>query len=200
MFWLGWRATLWVVDVAGMALLLFLMAHASGRLLKYVVFDWGDTLMSESGPQEISMADWPTVQVIEGAQSVLAELALRYTLAVATNATVSKRSDIARALKRAALADSIGEIFCYTEIGSKKDDPRFWQIVLQRLGAHADEVLMVGDSLEQDVYGPKKAGIRAIWFNWKREPRPSNDDITEILRLDELPSLLAKHSDARHAR
>lgn len=164
------------------------------RALKYVLFDWGDTLMSEDGPQDRSMADWPTVQAIEGAQSVLADLASRYTLAVATNATISNHGDIARALQRVGLAGFMKEIFCYTEIGSKKDEPRFWQVVLDRLDARADEVLMVGDSLAQDVHGPQQAGIRAIWFNWKRAPRPREGEVTEILRLDELPLLLENES------
>jgi len=149
--------------------------------------------MSEDGPPDIPMADWPAVRAIDGARTVLAELASRHTLVIATNATISKRSDILRALERAELATSIGEIFCYTEIGSRKDELRFWQVVLQRLGARSDEVVMVGDSFEQDVRGPQKAGIRAVWFNWKGVPRPcDDDDLTVVHRLEELPSLLAK--------
>lgn len=61
-----------------------------------LLFDWGDTLMSEEGPQDITMADWPEVRAIDGAQGVLAALAPHCKLGVATNATVSKRSDIRR--------------------------------------------------------------------------------------------------------
>ncbi|HUJ09876.1 MAG TPA: hypothetical protein VL171_07600 [Verrucomicrobiae bacterium] len=34
--------------------------------LRFVLFDWGDTLMSEAGPVDIPMADWP-----EGARNSL---------------------------------------------------------------------------------------------------------------------------------
>lgn len=163
---------------------------------KFLLFDWGDTLMSEDGPQDVTMADWPTVQVMEGAQTVLAALARNSTLAVATNATVSKRRDIVRALERAGLAEFISDIFCYTEIGSRKDEVRFWQVALARLGARPDETVMIGDSLEQDVRGARKAGVAAIWFNWRREPRPSGENLIVIHQLHELLAMFGEESDS----
>ncbi|TMB42892.1 MAG: hypothetical protein E6J58_01255 [Deltaproteobacteria bacterium] len=72
--------------------------------LAWVLFDWGDTLMSEDGPADTPMALWPEVRVIDGAAAVLAALAPRYRIAVATNATVSDRTSIRRALARVARA------------------------------------------------------------------------------------------------
>jgi hypothetical protein len=42
--------------------------------LRFVLFDWGDTLMSEDGPLDIPMADWPEVRAIDGAGEVLSLL------------------------------------------------------------------------------------------------------------------------------
>jgi len=159
--------------------------------LRFVLFDWGDTLMAErGGPEDISMAFWPEVRAIEGAAEALAVLGSRYTLAIATNASVSRRDDIQRALTRVGLAAGFAHIFCYTELGSRKDEPEFWGAVLGRLGASRAEVVMVGDSLEQDVLAPQRFGIRAVWFNWKNQVPPGPVPAPIFHRFSELPALL----------
>src|SRR5207245_1505284 len=139
------------------------------REIRFILFDWGDTLMSEDGPADIPMARWPKVRALEDAPEVVGLLARRYTLAIVTNATVSRRPDIVQGLERAGMGTFFSKIFCYTEIGRKKDDPEFWRVVLARLSASPREVIVVGDSLEQDVLGPMRCGLRAIWFNRKRQ-------------------------------
>jgi len=146
--------------------------------------------MSEDGPADISMAFWPDVRAIEGAANVVGPLAERYKLAIVTNATVSKRPEIIRALERVGLAKFFSEIFCYTEIGRRKSEPEFWGFVLARLDAKADEALVVGDSLEQDVLGPMRCGIQAVWFNWKTPLAQIPPGCTAIHKLSDLPSAL----------
>jgi len=158
--------------------------------LRYILFDWGDTLMSEAGPVDIPMADWPEVRVIDGAAEVLTQLSKRYRIGLATNATVSRKHDVARALERVRLNAFFTEIFCYTELGHKKDEPEFWEAVLARLGAQKSEVVMIGDSLEQDVLGPRRAGIRAIWFNWKGESCPMPLSVQIVRSLREVPAAI----------
>jgi len=152
--------------------------------------------MSEDGPADIAMAHWQHVRAIEGASEVVAALAIRYTLAIVTNATVSKRPDIVHALERVGLATFFSEIFCYTDIGRKKDEPEFWQVVLTRLGAAPGEVIVIGDSLEQDVLGPMKCGIQAIWFGWKDRTASVPRDCRVIHRLSDLPALLRSEKGA----
>ncbi len=158
--------------------------------LRFVVFDWGGTLMAEDGPVDVSMAYWPRVEAIEGAREVVEGLSRRYILAVATNATVSRKHEVARALARVDLGPFFSEIFCHTEMGSKKCEPAFWETVLTRLGARPDELIVIGDSLAQDVVGPRESGIRAIWFNRKDEPEPADGDVAVIRHLTELLTLL----------
>jgi aminoglycoside 6'-N-acetyltransferase I len=158
--------------------------------LRFVLFDWGDTLMSEAGSLDIPMADWPEVQVIDGASEVLSLLSKRYRIAIATNATVSKKCDVVRALERVGLNTFINEIFCFTELGHKKSEPEFWDAVLARLGAQKNDLVMIGDSLEQDVLGPMGVGIRAIWFNWKQESYSGALSIRSVQFLRELPAVI----------
>ena len=90
-------------------------------MLKWVLFDWGGTLMAEEGgPLDIPMALWPEVSAIEGAHETLATLSRRYRIGLATNASVSSREMIEVALGRVGLRDYVNEVFCYTEIGARK--------------------------------------------------------------------------------
>jgi FMN phosphatase YigB (HAD superfamily) len=131
----------------------------------WVLFDWGGTLMSEDGPLDIPMALWPEVREIPGARETLATLSRDCRLGVVTNASVSTRNMIEVALGRVGLRELVSEIFCYTELGLRKDSPAFWRHVLERTGADAARVVVVGDTLEQDVIGPREAGLFSIWFD-----------------------------------
>ena len=48
--------------------------------LRFVIFDWGDTLMSEAGPLDVPMANWPEVRTIDGAREVLSLLSRSYRM------------------------------------------------------------------------------------------------------------------------
>jgi len=156
----------------------------------WVCFDWGGTLMSEEGPLDIAMGLWPEVRAIDGAGETLGALAGRYGIAIATNATVSDRFMIERALARVDLLDFVDEIFCFTEIGSRKDSRRFWEAVMQATGAGAGEIVMVGDTLQQDVIGPRESGIASIWFNeGGRHPAPERP-VPMVTQLVEVVPLI----------
>ena len=71
--------------------------------LACVLFDWGDTLMSEDGPAETPMALWPEVRAIDGAEVVLRILAARYRIAVATSRRKRPRISPVRAVQLRAV-------------------------------------------------------------------------------------------------
>jgi putative hydrolase of the HAD superfamily len=58
------------------------------------------------------------------------------------------------------------------EVGVAKPDPAIFQIALHRLGANASDTLMIGDSWTADIAGALATGLRAVWFNPLRRPRP----------------------------
>jgi FMN phosphatase YigB (HAD superfamily) len=159
--------------------------------LAWVLFDWGDTLMSEDGPADTPMAMWPEVRAIDGAAAVLATLALRHRIAIASNATISDCTSIRRALARAALEAFVAEIFCFRDLGLKKSDARFWDVIAARLAVPRAQMLMVGDDLDNDVLAPRRAGIASVWFNGKRARTPAGVAVPTIERLDQLPALIA---------
>lgn len=57
-------------------------------------------------------------------------------------------------------------------VGVTKPDPAIFAIALERLGARADEAVMIGDSWTADIEGARAAGIRAIWYNPFGRPCP----------------------------
>lgn len=135
------------------------------RDVRAVCFDWGGTLMSEHGPDDLPMARWPTVRAIERAAECLEALAGRLPLAIATNASVSTRPMIELALARVGFARYFTRIFCFTELGFRKSEPEFWEIVERDLGVPLQHVAMVGDSYEHDAIYPRTLGVQAVWFN-----------------------------------
>ncbi|MBN8488100.1 MAG: HAD family hydrolase [Burkholderiales bacterium] len=159
-----------------------------------VCLDWGGTLMSEDGPQDRPMAQWPVVQVLPGAAEALALLRGRLPLAIATNASISRRPQIEAALARAGLRAPFDHIFCFTEIGHRKDAAAFWQHVGEALSLPLSAIAMVGDSLEQDARGPRRHGVQGVWL------RPAGAPVTtDVPQVDTLPEFARAVLEARPA-
>ena len=134
--------------------------------IRAVCFDWGGTLMSELfGAADLPMAKWREVAVIDGIEDCLKALHGQYPLCVATNASVSNATMIKQALARVGLDRYFEHYFCAADLYCYKDQPQFWKTVTQTLNLPAPEILMVGDSLMQDVLAPKRFGIQTVWYN-----------------------------------
>jgi HAD superfamily hydrolase (TIGR01662 family) len=161
---------------------------------QWVVFDWGNTLMYEEGPQDLPMALWPEVKIVPGAKETLYELSKNHKIAIATNATVSNRGMIHRALDRVSLCPYISEIFCLREMGVRKDTSEFWEIVMQKLNIAIHDIVMVGDSIEQDIIVPRRMGIYAVWFNENQKQIGPAEDIPTVHRLTDLIRLISSSS------
>ena len=160
-------------------------------MMRWVLFDWGGTLMSEDGPLDIPMALWPEVHAIAGARETLEALVKGgHRVALVTNASVSPRNMIEVALGRVGLREPVSEIFCYSDIGARKDSDEFWRAVLERLDTDPAEVAMIGDSVEQDVVAPRRFGINAIWFNEDGRQPPDPRGVPMIRRLPQALALI----------
>lgn len=74
-------------------------------------------------------------------------------------------------------------------VGVNKPDKAIFEHALSLAGATKTESLMIGDSLEADIYGALNFGIDAIYFNPSNLPKP--DDVpAQITHLKELTLLL----------
>jgi putative hydrolase of the HAD superfamily len=92
---------------------------------------------------------------------------------------------------RCGLDDMFGFVIFSQDIGYEKPSPRFYQIAIEKAGCRKEELLHIGDSLENDVIGAKNYGITSVWLNRDRvEPETDTDIDYEIGSLSELLKIL----------
>lgn len=86
--------------------------------------------------------------------------------------------------ERCGLAGRFSFVVLAQDHAVEKPDPRLFAIALEQAGCAQDELLHVGDSLENDIWGAQRAGITAFWFNRNR-----TRNLTDIRPDGEVASL-----------
>ena len=99
---------------------------------------------------------------VRGAAALLSALKAHARIAVVSNNLLQEQRE---KLRHCALDTLIDVLVVSEEAGVAKPDPAIFQMALERVGASADEAVMIGDSWANDIEGARAAGIRAIWFN-----------------------------------
>ena len=107
-----------------------------------------------------------------------------YMVAVVSNATPNYE----KVLTDLGITERVDAVFLSDVVGYAKPDPRFFQFVLEQMGAAPKETVHVGNSYWHDVIGAMRVGILPIYFD-RREIFP-NADCPRIIRLQDLPFLL----------
>lgn len=129
-------------------------------------------------------------RAMDGGAALLAELSPHARIAIVTNNLLEEQQD---KLRYCGLASFVDALVASEDVGVSKPDPAIFQIALDRLGASREQAVMVGDSWPADIAGAHAAGIRAVWFNPQRLPRPSNEyDVEEIHSLKPAPDVAAR--------
>ncbi|UWZ98872.1 HAD family hydrolase [Vibrio splendidus] len=162
----------------------------SAKLTKTVLFDWGNTLMIDFPDAQGKMCDWETVQEVSGARTLLVELSKTHQVYVATNASDSSKDDIIRAFERVGLSQYILDYFCKASIGFSKFESGFYPAIISKLGVAPQDITMVGDTLEKDIYPALEAGLQAVWLN--TEGVDLKSEHPNILQVQNLSELLEK--------
>ena len=164
-------------------------SRKSNSSIYNLVFDWGNTLMRADLPYEGSMANWAEVFPIPGIQKGLLKLQ-DYPKFVATNAGDSNESQVNKALKRVKLDSFFEKTFTSRELNYQKPQPGFFNEIEKRLNQAPKNLVMIGDSYQNDVLGARKAGWQAFWFNPEKLPCPGllpihQGEIYDMEKLDE---------------
>jgi len=159
-------------------------------VIHVVVFDWGGTVMRDFGTPG-PMARWPEVAAVEGVAAALQTIAERHEIVLATNAD-SDAHKVREALARVGLDRWFGRIFVSSEIGAAKPSPVFFSALLGGLQSLPVEVVMVGDSYDNDVRGARVAGLWSVWYNPAGGPAPddAHDHDAQIADMNSLPFVL----------
>ena len=154
------------------------------ELIKAVVFDLGDTLVSQatgdSFPFAVEVLDW-----LKG----------RYKLALITNVmSTTPREKINSILRDAGLEGFFDVIVVSSEYGFSKPDPRIFEIAFNELGVRAEEAVMIGNTISTDIFGANRVGMKTILFQpqeaYQRSEWETPDH--EIRSLRELINILKK--------
>ncbi|UCD18465.1 MAG: HAD family hydrolase [Candidatus Zixiibacteriota bacterium] len=88
--------------------------------------------------------------------------------------------------------DGVFEFIVFSQdYGIEKPDPRLFEIAIEKAGCPREQMLHVGDSLECDILGSARAGIKSVWLN---RNRINNDSSVrpdyEITFLNEILDIL----------
>lgn len=89
-------------------------------------------------------------------------------------------------LDRLGLAEAIRVRGLSAELGAAKPEPEAFDALAKRLGLFPGNLVMVGDSWNDDIEGALAAGWTAIWINRHGRARPSHDPEAELLELPDL--------------
>ncbi len=128
-------------------------------------------------------ARFATVRPFPEVPAALTQLADRFQLGVISNGNT--RPD------RFGLPSVFDFVVFATDCGVFKPDPRIFKFALHKINRNPEEVLHVGDSLENDVSGANNSGLRSAWLN--RHNTTNTTSITpdlEVTDLEELARML----------
>jgi len=140
---------------------------------------------------------WETVndrsRIFPEAESVLANLAGRYHLALITNTQGQKNAGTHRISQFPKLEQYFEVIVVAGEQGiPPKPDPIPFQLCLEKLGIKPDESVYVGDDWRIDIRGAGDMGMHPVWLKHETVQRnwPSMEtNVPVIHRLDQLLDL-----------
>ena len=120
--------------------------------------------------------------LFESAEKVLNYLQNNYHLHIISNgfkeATLTK-------MKVSNLNPYFKNVVISEDVGVNKPDKAIFEYALNLAQAQKKESIMIGDSLEADIYGAQNFGMKAIFFNPLKAQKP-NDVEQQIHHLEEL--------------
>jgi len=107
----------------------------------------------------VSEARWQRVPEAEEVLQTLRRQGLR--LGLLSNAGDAENVD--RLIDQAELRAYFDPIVVSAAIGIRKPDPRAFEPILETWPIHPSEVVMVGDTLGEDILGAQRCGLHQIW-------------------------------------
>lgn len=120
--------------------------------------------------------------LFDGAKKVLAYLRDRYQLHIISNGfkeTTLMKMDLS------GLNPYFTHVIISENVGVNKPNQAIFKHALELASARLSESVMIGDSLEADIYGAQQFGMNAIYFNPLQKEKPA-DVPHQIYHLEDL--------------
>ncbi len=117
-----------------------------------------------------------------------------YRLGLISNA--GDAADVYKLIYNARLGGYFDPVVISAEVGFRKPDRRIYEVLLQAWGLPPQNLVMIGDRLEQDILGAQIAGMHQIWLTTEkkidRDFSGEDEIVPEIVaeKLEWLPRLI----------
>ena len=120
--------------------------------------------------------------LFDGTLNVLEYLKPKYQLHIITNGFEEIQS---KKMVSSNIINYFNAVITSESVGVKKPNAKVFEHALQKAGATKDNSIMIGDSIEADVYGAMNVGIKAIHCNFD-DKEVLNTDFISITSLDQI--------------
>ncbi|MBK6280169.1 MAG: HAD family hydrolase [Gammaproteobacteria bacterium] len=125
------------------------------------------------------------IEPFAGVDTVLDRLARHYVLGALTNGNAD--------VFRLPLGRHFRFAFSAEALGASKPAPGHFEAALRAADVTPGRALHVGDHLEHDVLGARRAGMTAVWFNRAGREHEGNEPAhAEFRDFEELPALIER--------
>jgi putative hydrolase of the HAD superfamily len=125
------------------------------------------------------------IEPFAAVDTVLAGLARRYVLGALTNGNAD--------VFRLSLGRHFRFAFSAEALGASKPAPEHFEAALRAADVPPARALHIGDHLEHDVLGARRAGMTAVWFNPEgRAHEGEEPPHAEFRDFEELPALIER--------
>ena len=143
--------------------------------IKYLLFDWDDTLMIDYPEYEGSMAFWQKVSPMPDVSETMPLLHQHYKCIVASNAGDSNANLMKQAFERISLDKYFSGFITSKELGATKPSPAFFQGIIDMYRLQPHETVMVGNDYDKDIIGAKNMGIKTVLITKEQGDFPCAD-------------------------
>jgi len=113
-------------------------------------------------------------------------------LAVVSNTFVAS-SSLDKQLKQVGILDFFDFTLYSYQLDFRKPDPRIFEIAARKIGEKPQNILFVGDRIDNDIIPAMKAGMTAaLKINSKNNKKKTPPAALKINQISDLPSLIAE--------
>ncbi|WP_287584048.1 HAD family hydrolase [Candidatus Borrarchaeum sp.] len=134
------------------------------------------------------------VQLVEDTHEVIETLSETYRIGLISNFTYPPF--IYSQLETHNLSDFFETVTISGDHGFSKPFPMIFTHAVHSMNMKPHNVIHIGDSLECDVIGAKKAGLKAIWFKRNDDEQQNEGEYRPDLTIHQLSELLEAKLDS----
>ncbi len=121
-----------------------------------------------------------TLEPVPGVDAVLRRLQSdSVSLAAVSNAPFSSRI-LAEELEKHGLRHFFKFVLSSADTGFRKPHPAIFEAALMQLGMRSERTWFVGDTLNEDIVGAARAGLRPVWFSNDEFVTPCDSSILRV--------------------